>query len=85
MGKEFNIMNRTTLLHYSQICAIPRKSILSSRSQADTSVEFCGYKFAAPIVPANMAAVVDENICKWLAHNNFFYICRQAQKKLGRT
>jgi GMP reductase len=61
-------------LHYNQITSIPRKCVVESRSECDTSIDFCGYKFTLPVVPANMSSVVNEDICKWLAFNNYFYI-----------
>jgi len=67
-------MNKNTALYYNQITSIPRKCIVKSRSQCDTSIDFCGYKFGLPILPSNMASVVNEDICKWLSFNNYFYI-----------
>jgi len=64
----------TQALHYNQITSIPRKCVVKSRSECDTSIDFCGYRFALPITPSNMASVVNEDICKWLAFNNHFYI-----------
>jgi GMP reductase len=62
-------------LHYKNITLTPNKCIATSRSlDCDTSIDFCGFKFKAPIVPANMASVINEDIAKWLAFNNFFYI-----------
>lgn len=68
------MQNNQQALHYHQICSVPRKCIVKSRSECDTSVNFCGYKFESPIVPANMAAVINEDIAKWLAFYNHFYI-----------
>jgi GMP reductase len=67
-------MNQNTALYYNQIISIPRKCIVKSRSECDTSIDFCGYKFALPVLPANMASVVSEDTCKWLSFNNYFYI-----------
>lgn len=61
-------------LTYSDIVLIPRYSELSSRSEADPSIEWCGRKFRIGVMPANMASVINEDICKWLAFNNYFYI-----------
>ncbi len=62
------------LLNYKDIYLVPRKSILTSREQADISMEFLGRKFAAPFLPANMASVINRPIAKWLSENNLFYI-----------
>lgn len=61
-------------LHYKQITSIPRKCVVKSRSECDTSIDFCGRRFKIPFLPANMAAVVNEDICKWLAFGDYFYI-----------
>jgi GMP reductase len=62
------------LLNYRDIALIPRMSMLHSRDEASTSINFLNRLYKMPIVPANMAAVIDNNVAKWLAHNNYFYI-----------
>lgn len=61
-------------LNYSDVALVPRHSSLSSRADADVSVEFLGHKFALPIVPANMRDVIDVDIAKLLCKTNHFYI-----------
>jgi GMP reductase len=61
-------------LHYNQVTLIPNKCIVNSRSQCDTTVNLCGYMFDLPVVPANMASVININNAKWLAFNKHFYI-----------
>jgi len=61
-------------LNYNQITLIPNKCIVSSRSESDTTINFCGYMFDLPVVPANMASVINEKNAKWLAFNKHFYI-----------
>src|SRR5690349_18946458 len=61
-------------LNYSEIISIPRKCKVKSRAECDTSINFCGFKFKNPIVPANMAAVINGDIAKWLSFNGYFYI-----------
>lgn len=61
-------------LHYDKVTLIPNKCNVNSRSECDTTIDFCGYSFDVPIVPANMCAVIDEKIAKSLAYNNQFYI-----------
>ena len=46
---------------YEDIQLIPAKGILTSRSEADTSVEFGGRRFKLPVVPANMQTIIDED------------------------
>ena len=59
---------------FDDINLIPKKCIVGSRSECDTSVEFGGHTFRLPIVPANMECVIDIDISIKLARNGFFYI-----------
>lgn len=59
---------------FSDINLVPKKCIVDSRSECNTSLTLGKYKFEMPIVPANMEAVIDINIAKNLAKNNLFYI-----------
>lgn len=59
---------------FEDVNLIAGKGIVSSRSECDTSIELNGFKFKIPVVPANMSAVIDEDLCFWLAKNNYFYI-----------
>ena len=61
-------------LRYSDITLIPRKSQISSRSDADTSVTLGEHTFKLPIVPANMKAVIDESLAEKLSEAGYFYI-----------
>jgi GMP reductase len=64
---------------YEDIQLIPAKSIVKSRSECDTSVEFGGHKFKLPVVPANMQTIIDEKISTYLAENGYFYIMHRFQ------
>lgn len=59
---------------YEDIQLIPAKSIVGSRSECDTTVEFGGRRFKLPVVPANMQTIIDEKIATFLAENGYFYI-----------
>ncbi|PXW92726.1 GMP reductase [Streptohalobacillus salinus] len=59
---------------YEDIQLIPAKCIVESRSACDTSVTLGGHTFRLPVVPANMQTIIDENIAKTLAKDNYFYI-----------
>lgn len=65
---------RDFLLSYDTVTLFPEHSELPSRSKADTSVVFCGKKFKLPVVPANMADVIDISTAKYLSENGYFYI-----------
>lgn len=58
---------------YKDINLIPRKCVVESREECDTSVMFGGKKFTMPILPANMKSVVDEITCEYLASRGWFY------------
>lgn len=59
--------------NYSDIFLVPKKTIVNSRKECDTSVTFGGHKFDIPVYAANMKSVVDETTCKFFAKNNMFY------------
>lgn len=63
-----------SVFDYEDIQLIPAKSVVSSRSQCDTSVTFGGHTFKLPVVPANMQTIIDEKIAVYLAENGYFYI-----------
>jgi GMP reductase len=60
--------------NYSDVYLVPRKTIVDSRSECDTSVQFGQFKFSLPIVAANMKSVVDVETCKYFARKNMFYV-----------
>jgi len=62
------------LLSYDTVTLLPNYSSLSSRSQADTTVTLCGYKFKIPVVPANMKDVINPVMAKFFSENDYFYI-----------
>lgn len=64
----------TEVFDYEDIQLIPNKCIISSRSEADTSVKFGPMVFKIPVVPANMETVISESLAIWLAQNQYFYI-----------
>lgn len=65
MDKEHN---------YENLYLRPRKTVVDSRKECDTSVMLGGDKFIMPLIPANMMSVIDEETCKYLAEKRYFYI-----------
>ena len=59
---------------FDDINLIPKKCIVSSRSECDTSLKFGNYTFKLPIVPANMECVLNMDLSRKLAENGYFYI-----------
>ncbi len=64
---------------YEDIQLIPAKSVVKSRSECDTSIDFGGHSFKLPVVPANMQTIIDEKIAIFLAENGYFYIMHRFQ------
>lgn len=64
---------------YEDIQLIPAKSIVSSRTECDTSVMLGEHKFKLPVVPANMQTIIDEKIAIYLAEHGYFYIMHRFQ------
>ncbi|MFD1464847.1 GMP reductase [Lapidilactobacillus mulanensis] len=59
---------------YDDIQLIPRRCVIESRNEADTSVQLGQYHFKIPVVPANMQTVINEEIAIWLASHGYFYV-----------
>ncbi len=59
---------------YSNVVLKPRKGIVESRSECDTTVKLGKHTFKIPVVPANMESVIDEKLAMNLAKNGYFYI-----------
>ena len=59
---------------FDDINLIPKKCIVNSRSECDTSVTLGKHTFKLPIVPANMECVLDTEVARKLAKNGYFYI-----------
>lgn len=68
------------IFDYEDIQLIPNKCIVNSRSECDTSVEFGGYTFKLPVVPANMQTIIDEPLAHYLAENNYFYVMHRFEE-----
>jgi GMP reductase len=62
------------IFDYDNILLLPRKCRVESRSECDASVTLGERSFRLPVVPANMKTVVNEDICKWMAQNGYFYV-----------
>ena len=59
---------------YDDINLIPKKCIVNSRTECDTSFKLSNYTFKLPVVPANMESVLDVELAIKLAKNGYFYI-----------
>lgn len=77
--------NEMPVFDYEDIQLIPNKCILTSRSEADTSVALGAYTFKLPVIPANMQTIIDENIAEVLAKNGYFYIMHRFDEKARKA
>lgn len=66
--------NIEEIFDYEDIQLIPRKCIINSRSEADTSVKLGNYTFKIPVVPANMQTIINDDIAEFLAREGYFYV-----------
>jgi GMP reductase len=64
----------TEYFDYKDINLIPKKCIVSSRSECRTGITFGHDIFKLPVVPANMECVINEKLAEELAENGYFYI-----------
>ena len=63
-----------TTFNYDDINLIPKKCIVNSRSECDTTINLGKFTFNLPIVPSNMECVINEELAIKLAEKNYFYI-----------
>ncbi|AHF61175.1 guanosine 5'-monophosphate oxidoreductase [Spiroplasma mirum ATCC 29335] len=59
---------------YEDIQLIPKMCVVESRKECDPRVKLGKHTFNLPVVPSNMATVVNEELCEKLAQQNYFYI-----------
>lgn len=67
-------------LDYSEVSLTPKYSELASRSKADVSAVLGNRRFRLPVIPANMAACIDDRQAKWLSEEGYFYIRHRFNK-----
>ena len=59
---------------FSDINLIPKKCIVDSRSEIQTSIRLGNFTFEMPVVPANMECVINDDLAMKLAKQKHFYI-----------
>lgn len=59
---------------FKDINLIPRKCIIDSRNECDTSIVLGKHTFVMPLIPANMECVINDEIAIKLARFGYFYI-----------
>ena len=61
------------LFDYKDVRIVPKKCVVNSRKECDTSILLGNRVFDMPVYPSNMKSVVDIDTCKFFARNNWFY------------
>ena len=59
---------------YEDVQLLPKRCIVRSRSECNTSVKLGNYEFKLPIVPANMITIINEELAIDLAKKGYFYV-----------
>ncbi|AXE32283.1 GMP reductase [Chromobacterium phragmitis] len=62
-----------TELNYGDVYLVPKKTVVDSRKECDTSVQFGPRRFAMPVYPSNMKSVVSAETCELFAREGWFY------------
>ncbi|NQZ28782.1 MAG: GMP reductase [Mycoplasmatales bacterium] len=59
---------------YEDVQLLPKRCIVRSRSECNTSVKLGKHEFKLPIVPANMITIINEELAIDLAKKGYFYV-----------
>ena len=59
---------------FDEVQLLPKRCIVSSRSECKTSVKLGKHKFQIPLVPANMTTIINEDLALEMASKKYFYI-----------
>ncbi|XLM19653.1 GMP reductase [Chromobacterium piscinae] len=62
-----------TELNYGDVYLVPKKTMVDSRKDCDTSVQFGPRRFVMPVYPSNMKSVVSAETCEFFARQGWFY------------
>lgn len=62
------------ILEYSDILLKHNKSVVSSRSECDTTCRLGNRIFSIPLMAANMKSIVNKEICQLFDYKNIFYV-----------
>jgi len=59
---------------FDDINLIPRRCVVRSRRECGTEIKLGGQEFKIPVIPANMPAIINKKMCRYLAEHGYFYI-----------
>ena len=60
--------------NFENINLVPRKCVVDSRSECNTTARLGNFVWKLPVVPANMECVINEDIAEKLAKRGYFYV-----------
>lgn len=67
-------MRKIPRFDFKNINLLPKRCIVQSRNECDTSFRLGEKQFKMPVIPANMECVINENLAMKLAQHDYFYI-----------
>ncbi|MDE1711449.1 GMP reductase (plasmid) [Chromobacterium amazonense] len=62
-----------TELNYGDVYLVPKKTMVDSRKDCSTRVQFGPREFVMPVYPSNMKSVVSAETCEFFARQGWFY------------
>lgn len=74
INRKYIKMKEKMNFDYKDVVLVPKKGIVDSRSECDTTCKLGNFYFKSPVIPANMQSIINEEIAIELASNNYFYI-----------
>jgi GMP reductase len=68
---------------FETINLVPKKCIVESRSQCDTSIQLGKHRFHLPVIPANMECVINQEVAEKLAREGYLYSMHRFGDTIG--
>ena len=59
---------------FEHVQLLPKRCVVSSRSECDPSVKLGKHEFKIPVVPANMKTILNEDLSIEMAKKGYFYV-----------
>jgi GMP reductase len=70
-------------LSYQDVSLIPTYNPEPSRNDYETKIAFGHQTFKLPVVPANMACVINTDLARWMSRDGYFYIMHRFNKDVS--
>ena len=59
---------------FEHVQLLPKRCVVTSRGECDSSIKLGKHKFKIPVVPANMKTIINEEIAMEMARKEYFYV-----------